>query len=59
MRENVHSLVRAKERRLLRLYSLWHTTYAEGIRQKCLSLLGEIVSMDPAFSLRGEFQAAF
>ena len=59
MRGNVLNRVRMKERRLLRLYSLWHETHSEGIRQKCLALLGEIVSLDPAFSLRVEFQAAF
>ena len=60
MRGNVlNHQMRIKERRLLRLYSLWHETHEEGVQQKCLKLLGEIMSADPAFSLRSEFQMAF
>ena len=59
MKRNVLSQIRMKEQRLLRLYSLWHEYHQEGLRRKCLSLLGEIVSVDPAFNLRREFQVAF
>ncbi len=59
MRGNVHSRIRMKARRLLRLYSLWHETHQEGYEKKYLSLLGEILSVDPAFNPRRDFQIAF
>ena len=50
---------RAKARRLLRLYSLWHKTHREEIERQCLAILGEILAAEPHFSLRREFQKAF
>ncbi len=50
---------KAKAERLLQLYSLWHETHREDVRRQCLSLLGELLSHDPNFSLRREFQIAF
>ena len=50
---------RAKEKRLLQLYSLWHETRREEIQRRCLGLLGELLSLEPRFSLRHEFQLAF
>jgi len=50
---------RAKANRLLRLYSLWHETNRGEIRRECLHLLSEILSVDPRFNLRQEFQKAF
>ena len=49
----------AKARRLLRLYSLWHSTHREDIQRKYLVLLAEILASDPCFNLRPEFQKAF
>ena len=50
---------RAKEKRLLRLYSQWQETRREDLQRRCLGLLGEIVAIHPTFSLRHEFQRAF
>lgn len=58
MKRSVRSL-RTKARQLLKLYSLWHETHQEGYERKYLSLLGEILSADPAFNPRREFQIAF
>ena len=58
MRGSVRNL-RAKERRLIQLYSLWHETHQEELEQQCLKLLGEIMTAEPRFSLRREFQQAF
>ena len=58
MRGNVRRF-QAKARRLLRLYSLWHETNREDVKRQCLSLLGEILTVEPRFSLRREFQKAF
>jgi len=49
----------AKARRLLKLYSLWQETRREDLQIKCMGLLGEILAIEPAFNLRGEFQTAF
>lgn len=59
MRKSVHNRVRIQERRLMRLYSLWHETHQEDYEKQYLSLLGEILSKDPAFNPRHDFQAAF
>ena len=50
---------KAKAKRLLKLYSLWQETRREDIQQKCMGLLGEILDIEPSFSLRREFQGAF
>ncbi|MBI3317250.1 MAG: hypothetical protein HYZ85_04530 [Candidatus Omnitrophica bacterium] len=51
--------VRVKARRLLRLYSQWHETHREDLQRRCVVLLGEILLVEPRFSLRHEFQKAF
>lgn len=50
---------RGKARRLLKLYSLWHETHREEIQRQYLLLLGEILVIDPHFSIRQLFQKAF
>lgn len=49
----------AKARRLMRLYSEWHETHRDDLQHKCMSLLSEILTVDPRFCLRREFQRAF
>lgn len=58
MRGSVRNL-RAKERKLIQLYSLWHETHQEAVQKKWISLLGEVLSNDPAFNLRHKFTKAF
>lgn len=58
MKGNVRKF-HVKARRLMRLYSLWHETNREEIKNECLSLLREIQNVRPQFSLRNEFQKAF
>ena len=58
MRGNVRRF-KAKARKLLKLYSLWHMTHQEEIERRYLALLGEILAAEPRFSLRREFQKAF
>jgi hypothetical protein len=50
---------KAKAKRLMQLYSLWQETRREDLQHKCMGLLGEILDLEPGFSLRREFQAAF
>jgi len=50
---------RSKEKRFLQLYSLWQETRREDIQKQCLGLLGELMRINPGFSLRSEFTAAF
>jgi hypothetical protein len=59
MNVSARNQFRAKARRLLRLYSLWHETNSIEIQRKCLALLGEILAIDPGFSLQKEFKSAF
>ena len=58
MRGNVRKF-QTKAKRLLRLYSLWHETHREDVQQQCMTLLSEILAVEPRFSLRREFQKAF
>jgi len=58
MRRVIHSF-RIKEKRFLRLYSLWQETRREDLQKKCFQLLGEMMRMKPGFSLRSEFESAF
>ncbi|MBP9865684.1 MAG: hypothetical protein KBC91_04690 [Candidatus Omnitrophica bacterium] len=58
MRDMVRSF-RIKEKRFLRLYSLWQETRREDLQKKCFRLLGEMVRLKPGFSLRSEFEVAF
>lgn len=58
MRGNARNF-RTKAKKLLRLYSQWHETQREGDKRRCLALLGEILAVDPRFSLRNEFRRAF
>ena len=46
--------LQSKARKLLRLYSLWHETRKEEFQQKYLNLLGEILILEPRFSMRQE-----
>ncbi len=58
MKRNVRRF-QVKARRLLKLYSRWQETRNEDVQRQCLSLLGEILAIDPKFSLRRAFQDAF
>lgn len=48
-----------KAKKLLQLYSTWQETRRTGMERQCLALLGEILAIDPQFSLREEFRNAF
>ena len=58
MKENARRF-HAKAKKLLRLYSLWHATHREEVQRQCLRLLGEILAVEPRFSLQREFRKAF
>ncbi len=58
MKGNVRKF-QSKAKRLLRLYSLWHETHREDVQHKCMTLLSEILAVEPRFNLRREFQKAF
>ena len=58
MRRVIRSF-RIKEKRFLRLYSLWQETRREDLQKKCFQLLGEMIRMKPGFNLRSEFEGAF
>ena len=58
MKGNVRRF-QAKARKLMRLYSLWHETQRDDVKKQCLRLLGEILAVQPRFSLRKEFRDAF
>lgn len=58
MKESVRKF-RTKEKKLLQLYSLWHETHRDDVQRKCITLLGQIVAVNPSFSLRHGFQKAF
>lgn len=57
--KNTVRMFRSKEKRFLRLYSLWQETRREDLQQKCLGLIGEMVRLKPGFTLRSEFETAF
>ena len=59
MKGSAHNSFQAKQKRLLQLYSEWQETRNEDVQKRCLGLLREIMSMDPGFNLRGQFQKAF
>ena len=59
MKGNARNKLRVKARKLQRLYSLWHETHQPEVQKKYLAVLGEILSIEPNFSLRREFQNAF
>ncbi|MBI3307093.1 MAG: hypothetical protein HYZ84_04740 [Candidatus Omnitrophica bacterium] len=50
---------RAKQRQLMRLYSLWQETKREDIQRQFLWILGEILAVKPSFNLWNEFKKAF
>ena len=58
MKGNARNL-RAKEKKLIQLYSLWHETHQDAVQKKWISLLGEVLTVDPSFNLRQEFRMAF
>ena len=58
MKESARRL-QAKAKRLMQLYSLWHETHSDKVRRQCMLLLGEILAVEPHFSLQQEFQKAF
>ena len=53
MKGNAHRLEN-KARKLMRLYSLWHETRKEEFQRQYLNLLGEILLLEPRFSMRRE-----
>lgn len=50
---------RTKQKRLLQLYSLWQETRQENVQRQMMGLLGEILAVEPGFTLRPQFQEAF
>ena len=58
MRDSAHKL-RLKAEKLMRLYSLWQETRRRDLKRQCLGLLNEILTVEPNFSLRHEFEMAF
>ncbi len=50
---------RVMERRFLRLYSAWQETHRLELAQGCIKLLGELLKLNPSYSLRHPFERAF
>ncbi|MBI3314306.1 MAG: hypothetical protein HYZ83_08740 [Candidatus Omnitrophica bacterium] len=51
--------LRARQRQLLRLYSLWQETKREDVQRQFLRILGGILAVKPGFNLFDEFKKAF
>ncbi len=58
MKKSAHNF-RTKEEKFLRLYSEWQETRRVDLQRQCISLLGELQSMNPRYNIRREFQHAF
>ena len=58
MRGNVRRF-RAKARKLLRVYSQWHLTHQEELERRYLTLLAEILAVNPRFNMHQQFRKAF
>lgn len=50
---------RVMERRFLRLYSVWQETHRMEIAAQWLILVGKLLKLNPAYSVRLSFQKAF
>ena len=59
MKGSVRSKFQTKAKRLMQIYSLWHETHEARLEHQYLRLLGEILQLEPGFSLKQEFQKAF
>ena len=59
MKRSAHNIIQAKSKKLLRLYSQWQETRQESVQRRCLTLLGEILAVQPQYTLRGAFKQAF
>jgi len=51
--------LRVLERKFLRTYSAWQETHRLELADAWLSLLGELLRLNPRFSVRHPFQQAF
>jgi len=58
MKKSVRSL-HLKSKKLLKLYSQWQETRQEDLQRRCLALLGQILAIEPQYTIRGEFKNAF
>ena len=50
---------RTLERKFLRLYSAWQETHRLELVIAWMTLLGELLKLNPGFSIRQPFQQAF
>lgn len=51
--------IRSIERRLLRFYSAWQETHRLEFADKSMELVGEILRLNPHYSIRSPFEQAF
>ncbi len=58
MRGNPRKL-RAIERKLLKLYSAWQETHRVEFAAQSMELMGQILRLNPAYSIRSPFERAF
>ncbi len=47
------------ERKFLKIYSAWEETHEWGLAEGSRRLLGQLLRLNPAYSLRRRFQRAF
>lgn len=58
MRTNLRRL-RVIERKLLRLYSAWQETHRIEFAARSVELMGQILRLNPHYSIRNPFERAF
>lgn len=51
--------IRSMERKLLRCYSAWQETHRLEFAAKSMALVGEILRLNPHYSIRSPFERAF
>ena len=56
-----HQIRKARlvERKFLRLYSAWQETHRLELADRWMTLLGELLRLNPSYSVRRPFQNAF
>ena len=47
------------EKRFLQVYSAWQETHRLELASRCMTLLGELLKVNPRYSAREPFQTAF
>lgn len=51
--------LRSLEAKFLRSYSAWQETHRMEFAAACVTLLGELIRLNPSYSVRHPFQQAF